>query len=77
MRKRIHVRTEHVRRSRCNEAFLARVKANDAAKAEAKKRGETIKCKREAIGARPATVVKKGMCETQVFTPLFFDANHF
>merc|ERR550539_1802207 len=29
LRKRMGVRTEHVRKSRCNEAFLARIKAND------------------------------------------------
>ncbi|CUV06671.1 unnamed protein product [Cryptosporidium hominis] len=33
--KRINVRIEHVRLSRCNEDFLKRVKANDAARHEA------------------------------------------
>lgn len=35
IRKRIHVRTEHVVPSRCRESFVKRVKANDAAKHEA------------------------------------------
>ena len=35
IRKRIHVRTEHVVPSRCREAFVKRCKANDAAKHEA------------------------------------------
>merc|ERR1739848_506142 len=42
LRKRIHVRLEHLRKSRCNEAFLTRVKENDVKKQEAKKRGEKI-----------------------------------
>merc|ERR1711879_804974 len=37
LRKRIHIRTEHIRRSRCNEDFLRRVKENDILKQQAKK----------------------------------------
>ena len=37
--KRIHVRIEHVRKSRSRLAFVERVKANDKAKIEAKKAG--------------------------------------
>jgi len=36
MEKRIHVRVEHLRKSKCREDFLARVKKNDALKREAK-----------------------------------------
>ena len=39
IRKRIHVRVEHVQPSRCREDFLQRREANDKAKAAAKKRG--------------------------------------
>ncbi len=39
MRKRIHVRVEHIVPSRCREAFLERRIANDAAKSAAKKAG--------------------------------------
>ncbi len=39
MRKRIHVRVEHVRPSRCREDFLKRRAENDKAKAEAKAKG--------------------------------------
>merc|ERR1712094_57358 len=38
LRKRLHVRVEHVRKSRCNEPFLKRVRENDAIKNEAKKK---------------------------------------
>ena len=37
--KRIHVRVEHVRPSRCKEEFLKRSKENDEIKHEAKQRG--------------------------------------
>merc|ERR1711874_951015 len=46
LRKRIHVRIEHVRKSRCNEAFLKRIKENDQKKKDAKLMGKTIVCKR-------------------------------
>ena len=39
IRKRIHVRVEHVAPSRCREEFLARCKANDALKHEAREKG--------------------------------------
>ena len=44
--KRIHVRIEHVRKSRSRLAFVERVKSNDALKVQAKKEGKVISCKR-------------------------------
>merc|ERR1711918_108493 len=44
--KRIHVRIEHVRKSRSRLAFVQRVKENDARKVEAKKQGVKISGKR-------------------------------
>merc|ERR1719476_132633 len=44
--KRIHVRIEHVRKSQSRVAFVARVKANDTLKREAKAKGERINTKR-------------------------------
>ena len=46
IQKRIHVRIEHVRKSRSRLAFVERVKANDKAKIEAKKAGKKIETKR-------------------------------
>ena len=56
--KRIHVRIEHVRKSRSRLAFVERVKANDAAKVEAKKEGKKISCKRIPRQPVEAHVVK-------------------
>jgi len=77
LRKRLHMRIEHVRRSRCNEDFLARVKSNDAVKAEAKKKGEKVVVKRFPEGPKPAEMIKAKQTVTKVFSPLEFIANHF
>ena len=47
--KRIHVHAEYLRKSRCNEDFLKRVKANDQAKRDAKLKGEPVACKRQPV----------------------------
>ena len=44
--KRIHVRIEHVRKSKCQKEILTRKKENEAAKAEARKTGNKINLKR-------------------------------
>lgn len=56
--KRVVVRVEHVRPSRCNEAFLARRAENDRARAEAAQRGESPGPQRRAPqGPRRAFLV--------------------
>ena len=60
IRKRIHVRVEHVRKSKCRDAYLAQVAANEAQK-QAFKAGnaEWKPCKREATGTpRAAALIK-------------------
>merc|ERR1712070_624227 len=54
--KRLHVRIEHVRKSRCNEAFIARVKENDKKKFEAKQKGEKASVKRVPETAKPGKI---------------------
>merc|ERR1712151_415908 len=44
--KRIHVRIEHVRQSKCQKEILRRKKENEAAKEEARKTGKKINLKR-------------------------------
>lgn len=58
LRKRIHVRIEHVRKSRCNEAFIKRVQENDALKQEAKKNGVKLVTKRVPVLPKEGKVVK-------------------
>uniref|UniRef100_A0A7S3N2K2 60S ribosomal protein L21 n=1 Tax=Strombidium inclinatum TaxID=197538 RepID=A0A7S3N2K2_9SPIT len=68
--KRIHVRIEHVRKSRSRLAFVERVKANDAKKVAAKKEGKKISVKREPVGPSDAHVVAPE--EVTVINPLKF-----
>ena len=42
--KRIHVRIEHVQKSRSREAFLKRVQENATRRAEAVAKGERVQC---------------------------------
>ena len=68
--KRIHVRIEHVRKSRSRQAFVERVRANDAKKVQAKKEGVKISCKRIPVQPREAHVV--GGSNVQMINPLKF-----
>ncbi|KAL7439106.1 hypothetical protein ACHAXM_006529 [Skeletonema potamos] len=47
--KRIHVRIEHIRPSKCQKEIIARVKANEAAKKAAREGGEKVDLKRHPI----------------------------
>ncbi|KAI5062237.1 hypothetical protein GOP47_0022777 [Adiantum capillus-veneris] len=58
VKKRIHVRIEHVLPSRCCEDFIERVKKNDLLKAEAKAKGEKISTKRQPEGPRLEFIVE-------------------
>ncbi|URE01450.1 60S ribosomal protein [Musa troglodytarum] len=71
IKKRIHVRVEHVQPSRCQEDFRARVKKNDQLKAEAKARGEVISTKRQPDGPKPGFMVEGATLET--VTPIPYD----
>mmetsp|Transcript_43051 Transcript_43051/g.99720 ORF Transcript_43051/g.99720 Transcript_43051/m.99720 type:complete len:166 (-) Transcript_43051:61-558(-) len=77
LRKRIHVRIEHVRKSRCNEDFKRRVRENDAKRRDAKLLGETICCKRVPEGPKPMKIVKANESDVEVLAPLPFIENYF
>eukprot|EP00850_Spirogloea_muscicola_P001899 SM000007S20859 [mRNA] locus=s7:640599:641381:+ [translate_table: standard] len=69
IKKRIHVRLEHVVQSRCHEEFLERRKRNDELKAEAKKRGEKISTKRQPAGPKPGFIVEGQTLHTITAVP--------
>ncbi|KAH7512355.1 hypothetical protein FEM48_Zijuj12G0081900 [Ziziphus jujuba var. spinosa] len=71
IRKRIHVRMEHVQPSRCTEEFRLRKVKNDQLKAEAKARGEVISTKRQPEGPKPGFKVEGVKLET--VTPIPYD----
>eukprot|EP00444_Apocalathium_aciculiferum_P046998 CAMPEP_0183497946 /NCGR_PEP_ID=MMETSP0371-20130417/329_1 /TAXON_ID=268820 /ORGANISM="Peridinium aciculiferum, Strain PAER-2" /LENGTH=123 /DNA_ID=CAMNT_0025691355 /DNA_START=1 /DNA_END=369 /DNA_ORIENTATION=+ len=58
LRKRIHVNVAHLRKSRCNESFLKRVKDNDQKKRDAKLQGLTADVKRQPEGPKDMKIVK-------------------
>jgi len=77
LKKRIHVRVEHVVPSRCREDFHKRVKEREAIRkdiAERKKKGEKVEVprfKRLPVQPKPALLVKrKQMGEMETLSPL-------
>jgi len=48
LEKRVHVRIEHIRLSKCQKEIIARVKSNEAAKKAAREGGEQVVLKRTA-----------------------------
>ncbi|KAK6117514.1 hypothetical protein DH2020_048734 [Rehmannia glutinosa] len=71
IRKRIHVRIEHVQPSRCHEEIDSRIKKNDQLKADAKAQGKIISTKRQPEGPKPGFMVEGATLET--VTPIPYD----
>ncbi len=57
LEKRINVKIEHVKHSKCRAEFLERVRENAAKRAAAKAAGKTIQLKRKPAPPRAAEVV--------------------
>lgn len=55
--KRINVRVEHVKPSKCREAFIARVKSNDEKRRQSHAEGKRIILKRKPEQPLPARVI--------------------
>ena len=58
MVKRIYVRTEHIRPSKCRTAFVERVKRNQMLAEEAKKTGTFVQLKRQPKGPQAGYLVE-------------------
>ena len=71
IKKRIHVRIEHVQPSRCKEDVTVRRLKNDQLKAEAKACGEIISTKRQPEGPKPGFIVEGATLDT--VTPIPYD----
>lgn len=72
--KRLHVRIEHVRKSRCQEEFLRRVRENDKAHHQAHLEGKTIVTKRLPAAPKPGCFVPTPSVE--VLNPARFEENY-
>lgn len=57
MEKRVNIRVEHIKHSKCRQEFLNRVKSNALAKKEAKEKGEFVSLKRLPAQPREARSV--------------------
>lgn len=57
LEKRVNLRVEHVKHSKCRQEFLDRVKSNAAKKREAKEKGEHVLLKRMPAQPRTAHTV--------------------
>ena len=65
--KKINIRIEHLRHSKCRDDFLRRVKENEVKKRAAKQAGVKVDCKRYPVQPRPAhTVSSKNNTPTLV-----------
>jgi len=68
IRKKIHVRVEHVKKSTCRDDFLNRVRKNEEIKKDAKKGGKRVEIKR--LPVQPRSTGHVGGRGTQDLVPL-------
>ncbi|KAM6498728.1 Ribosomal protein L21e domain containing protein [Amanita muscaria] len=71
--KRVNLRTEHVKHSKCRQEFLARVKSNRAAHVAAKEKGERVNLKRIPAQPREARTVSTSQNTPQTITPVPYE----
>jgi large subunit ribosomal protein L21e len=62
IRKRIHMRVEHVQPSRCIEDYRLRKLKNNELKVAEKAKGQVISTKRQPKGPKPCFMVEAGRC---------------
>jgi len=73
LEKRVNIRIEHVKHSRCRQEFVDRVKANAAKRLAAKEEGEHVHLKREAVKPREAHTVSISDNLPETFTPIAYE----
>lgn len=73
LEKRINIRIEHVQPSRSRDDFLKRVKANAAAKKQAKTDGIAVQVKRLPAGPRDARTVSLSDNPPETLAPLAYE----
>jgi len=71
--KRVNLRVEHVRHSKCRDDFVNRVKANAAAKREAKAKGEHVNLKRQPALPREAHTITVAGNKPVTLAPQAYD----
>jgi large subunit ribosomal protein L21e len=71
--KRVNIRVEHIRHSKCRQEFLDRVSRNHDAHAEAKAKGERINLKRVAVLPRGSHTVSAADNAPQTIVPVRYE----
>jgi len=71
--KRVNVRVEHVRHSKCRDDFLQRVKRNAELKKEAKAKGERVQLKRQPAAPRTAFTLSAKNNTPETLVPQAYD----
>ncbi|KNE54986.1 hypothetical protein AMAG_00923 [Allomyces macrogynus ATCC 38327] len=74
MEKRVNLRIEHIKHSKCRDDFLKRVKANAEAKRAAKESGVTVQLKRQPAQPRAATLVKTAKTSIETISAIPYEA---
>ncbi|KAL6934486.1 60S ribosomal protein L21A [Hanseniaspora opuntiae] len=73
IQKKLSLRVEHIKHSKCRQEFLDRVKSNAAKKAEAKKTGVAVVLKRQPAQPRTAHVVSAVENVPQTLAPVAYE----
>ncbi|EFP80846.1 hypothetical protein PGT21_001370 [Puccinia graminis f. sp. tritici] len=73
LEKRVNLRIEHVKHSKCRDDFLRRVKENARLKKEAKEKGEKVQLKRLPAGPREARTISTQSNAPVTLAPLPYD----
>ncbi|PWN87193.1 putative 60s ribosomal protein L21-A [Acaromyces ingoldii] len=71
--KRVNLRIEHVKHSKCRDDFLNRVKQNAAKKSEAKAKGEKVNLKRQPAQPREARTIQTNKNKPETLAPQAYD----
>ncbi|CEP22495.1 60S ribosomal protein L21-A [Cyberlindnera jadinii] len=71
--KRVNLRVEHVKHSKCRQEFLDRVKSNAAKRVEAKAKGEAVQLKRQPAKPREARVISTEGNIPQTLAPVPYE----
>jgi large subunit ribosomal protein L21e len=73
LEKRVNVRIEHVKHSKCRKEFVDRVKDNAAKRRQAKDEGIHVHLKREAVKPREAHTVSAARNLPETITPIAYE----
>ena len=71
--KRINVRVEHIKHSKCRDDFLRRVKENEVKKSAAKAKGIKVDCRRQPVKPREAHFVSSKNNSPQLVEPIPYE----